>query len=160
MANPKDDPPGSRYLQDFIPGEVIHTPRLRVTEAELIAFAERYDPQYYHTDPRAASQSIFGGLVAGGFQTAALSWALALRTGLFDRCAMAGVSLEGLRWFEPLRPDDTVRCEITVLSNRPSRSKPDRGVIEARYDLFNQHDIKILTLTLTQMLARRPATSP
>lgn len=160
MSNLNGVSPASRYLEDFIPGEVIHTPRLRVTEEELIAFAKRYDPQYYHTDPSAASQSIYGGLVAGGFQTAALTWALALRTGMFDRCAMAGIGLDGLRWFEPLRPDDTVRCEITVLSTRPSRSKPDRGVIEACYDLFNQHDIKILTLTLTQMFARRPATSP
>ncbi|MDH3375953.1 MAG: MaoC/PaaZ C-terminal domain-containing protein [Gammaproteobacteria bacterium] len=159
MSNLKGASPASRYLEDFVPGEVIHTPRWRVSEQELISFAECYDPQYYHTDPDTASESIYGGLVAGGFQTAALTWALALRTRLFDRCAMAGIGLEGLRWFKPLRPDDTVRCEITVLSNRPSRSKPDRGVIEARYDLFNQHDIKILTLTLTQMLARRPAAS-
>lgn len=146
----------ARYLEDFTPGTIIDTPPHTVTEAEIIDFAKRYDPQYYHTDPHAACRSIFAGLVAGGFQTAALVWALALRTGWFEHCAMAGIGVDELRWLAPLRPGDAVRCRITVIDNRVSRSKPDRGVIVGRYDLFNQHRERILTLTMTQMLRRRP----
>lgn len=145
-----------RYLEDFTPGLRITTPSFTLTEEELVDFAHKYDPQPYHLDREAARESVFGGLVAGGFQTAALGWALALRSGWFDACAMAGIGVDELRWLLPLRVDDTVTCHLEVLENHPSRSRPDRGVAVIRYDLTNAQDDLILTMKLTQMLRRRP----
>jgi acyl dehydratase len=146
----------SWYLEDFTPGRRITTPSFTLREDELVDFARKYDPQAFHLDTEAAKNSVFGGLVAGGFQTAALAWALALRTGCFDECAMAGVGVDGLRWLRPLRVNDTVSCTLEVLENNPSTSKPDRGVVVIRYDMTNQDGEKILTLKLTQILRRRP----
>lgn len=122
----------------------------------MVAFARDYDPQYYHLDPVAARKSVFGGLVAGGFQTAALAWALGLRTGLFDHCAMAGIGVDNLRWHLPLRAGATIKCRMEVLSNKPSQSKSDRRSVVFRYDMTNQDDETIMTLDLLQILRRRP----
>jgi acyl dehydratase len=98
------------YLEDFTPGTRITTPSFTLREDELLDFAHKYDPQPFHTDAEAAKGSVFGGLVAGGFQTAALAWRLALRTGCFEHSAMAGIGIDELRWLRPLRVDDTVSC--------------------------------------------------
>lgn len=79
------------YLDDFEPGAGHLSPPHMITEEEAIGFARRYDPQYFHTDPVAALDSAFGGLVCGGFQTAALAWALVLQSRMFDQCPIAGI---------------------------------------------------------------------
>jgi acyl dehydratase len=128
-----------------------------MTEAEAIDFAQRYDPQYFHTDPVAARASDFGGLVCGGFQTAALAWALVLRSGMFEQCPIAGIGVDELRWLAPVRPGDTLRCRFTLLDARPSASKPDRGVARFRYELVDQDERTVMTLVILQLLRRRPA---
>ena len=115
------------YLDDFPVGSVFMTPEETVTRDQLVDFARQYDPQPYHLDDEAGRQSVFGGISAGGFQIAAFAWMLGLRTGMFDDCAMAGIGIDELRWHRPLKPGDTIKCRMTVVENRPSRSKPDRG---------------------------------
>jgi acyl dehydratase len=144
------------YLEDFEPGCVLQTPSVTITQAQIIDFAKQYDPQPYHLDADEARRSVFGGLVAGGFQIAALAWALALRSGYFDHCAMAGLGVDELRWRAPLRPEDTVKCAMEVLQVRHSISRSDSGIIVFRYIMTNQNNEIILTLKLTQMLKRRP----
>ena len=108
------------YLEDFQPGHVYSSPIHTVTDEEALDFARRYDPQYFHLDPVAARESVFGALVLGGFQTAALAWALVLRTGMFDQCAMAGIGLDEVRWHKPVRPG--IACAVTSrCSNHGSR---------------------------------------
>ena len=143
------------YLEDFEPGHVYSSPTYTITDEEALDFARRYDPQYFHLDPVAARESVFGGLVLGGFQTAALAWALVLRTGMFDQCAMAGIGLDEVRWHKPVRPGDCLRCDFTLLDARPSKSHPDGGIARFRYEMRNQRDELVLSLVMIQLLRRR-----
>ena len=92
----------------------------------------------------------------GGFQTAAIAWALVQESGMFDRSAMAGIGLDELRWHKPVRPGDTLRCDFTLLESRASRTCDDRGIARFRYELRNQRDETVLSLIMIQMLRRRP----
>jgi len=145
------------YLEDFEVGVTHESPPHLISEEEVIAFARRYDPQYFHTDPEAAKNSVFGGLVCAGFQTAALTWALALKTGMFADCALAGMGLDDVRWLAPVRPGDVLRCRFTALESRLSASRPDAGVSRMRYELVNQDDQPVITLVMIQLMRRRPA---
>jgi acyl dehydratase len=145
------------YLDDFEPGVGHLSPPHTITEEETIGFAQRYDPQYFHTDPVAARQSAFGGLVCGGFQTAALAWALVLQSRMFDQCPIAGIGVDELRWLAPVKPGDTLRCRFTLLDSRRSDSKPDRGVARFRYEVVNQDQRLVMTLVMIQLLRYRPA---
>ncbi|HEX8011746.1 MAG TPA: MaoC family dehydratase [Casimicrobiaceae bacterium] len=145
------------YLEDFEPGRTYVSPTHTVTEEEALDFARRYDPQYFHLDPVAARDSVFGGLVLGGFQTAALAWALVLKTGMFERSALAGIGLDELRWLKPVRPGETLRCDFTLLDARASRTHADRGIARFRYEVKNERDEIVLSLVIVQMLRRRPA---
>ena len=144
------------YLEDFEPGRTYTSPARTVSEDEAVDFARRYDPQYFHLDPVAARDSVFGGLVLGGFQTAALAWALVQETRMFERSAMAGIGIDELRWLEPVRPGDTLRCDFTLIEARPSRKLRDRGVARFRYEVKNQRDEIVLSLVIIQLLRRRP----
>jgi acyl dehydratase len=93
------------YLEDFEPGHTYTSPTHTISDEEALDFARRYDPQYFHLDPVAARDSVFGGVVLGGFQTAALAWTLVLKTGMFDKSAMAGIGLDEVRWHKPVRPN-------------------------------------------------------
>lgn len=147
---------GDYYLEDFEPGRTYTSPTRTVTEAEALEFARRYDPQYFHVDPVAARDSVFGGLVLGGFQTAAIAWALVHATGMFARCALAGIGIDELRWHEPVRPGDSLRCDFTLLDARPSRTQVDRGIARFRYELRNQRAEIVLSFTIIQLLRRKP----
>lgn len=144
------------YLEDFEPGRTYRSPSRTVSEAEALEFARRYDPQYFHLDPVAARDSVFGGLVLGGFQTAAIAWALVQQTHMFDRSAIAGIGIDELRWHKPVRPGDTLHCDFTLIEARPSRSQSDRGIARFRYEVGNQSDEIVLSLVIIQMLRRRP----
>ena len=144
------------YLEDFEPGRTYASPSRTVSEEEALDFARRYDPQYFHLDPVAARDSVFGGLVLGGFQTAAIAWALVQETRMFDRSALAGIGIDELRWHKPVRPGDTLRCDFTLLDARPSRTNADRGVARFRYEVRNQDEETVLSLVIIQLLRRRP----
>jgi acyl dehydratase len=149
--------PREYFLEDFEPGVVYLSPPHTISEEEAIGFARRYDPQYFHTDPIAARDSAFGGLVCGGFQTAALAWAMVLESRMFDQCPIAGIGVDELRWLAPVRPGDTLRCRFTLLESRPSASRVDRGVGRFRYEVINQDQRTVMTLVIIQLLRRRAA---
>ncbi len=144
------------YLEDFEPGRTYTSPSRTVGEDEALDFARLYDPQYFHVDPVAARDSLFGGVVLGGFQTAAISWALVQQTRMFEACALAGIGIDELRWLKPVRPGDTLRCDFTLVDSRPSRTANDRGIARFRYELKNQGDETVLSLVIIQLLRRRP----
>ena len=143
------------YLGDFAVGSVWHTPEFQVSAEAITSFARDYDPQPYHLDAEIAAQSVFGKLVAPGFQNAAIAWKLGVESGHFRSCALAGIGIDNLRWLAPLEPGDTVRCTITILENKPSESRPDRGFLKARYDMLNQDDKHVMSLELLKLLQRR-----
>lgn len=144
------------YFEDFPPGRMFVSPTFDVAPEDIVEFAEKYDPQYFHLDPVRARASFFGGLVCGGFQTAALAWGLAVRTGMFEKCAVAGIGVDELRWLKPVREGDAVRVEFGLVEGAPSKSRPDVARATFQYNMKNQHGETVMTLKLHQLLRRRP----
>ncbi len=144
------------YLEDFKPGDRFESRGRTVSEAEIIDFALRYDPQPIHIDAEAAKHSPYGGLIASGFHTMAVAFRLAWDTGVFSACSLGSPGIDELRWLKPVRPGDTLHTVIEIVDARPSASKPDRGVCRIKYDVFNQNDEQVMTMTAVQILARRP----
>jgi len=143
------------YFEDLKLGDTFTSPSVALTDQEMIAFAEKYDPQPFHLNAEAAAATHFGGLVAGGFQTAALAWGLALKTGVFQKMALAGLGIDGLRWIKPVRVGDTLTCRFEVLETRRSSSKPGQGIAVSRFDLINQYDDLVFTMRMAQLLKCR-----
>jgi acyl dehydratase len=144
------------YFEDFKPGDRFVTPGVTVTESMVIDFALAYDPQPFHLDTTAASASLFGGLIASGFQTLALGFRVFLQLGLFSACGMGSPGLDELRWLRPVRPGDTLHSEVEVVEARPSRSKPDRGILVMAFNIRNQRNEDVLTVRTMQLTRRRP----
>lgn len=144
------------YLEDFTPGDTHEFPgRYTFTRDAIVGFAREYDPQPFHVDEEAASRSIYGGLIASGWQTVWVTFRLAV-DGLIGRVAsMGSPGVDEIRWLAPVRPGDTVRVRAEVLEVRPSRSKPDRGLVRVRYETSNQRDELVLTMVGMGIFGRR-----
>ena len=145
----------ARSIEDFAVGERHVSASFLFTEQEIVDFARKYDPQYFHLDPERAAKSHFGGLVAAGCQTISLAWKLAHDTGLFDEVEMAGIGLDEIRWVKPVHVGDAVHVEFFLLQSRPSRSQPDRAIAKFGYEMKNQRGEIVLTLTMIQIMRRR-----
>jgi acyl dehydratase len=146
----------SRWLDDFEVGERFVTQGYTVTEAEIIDFALRYDPQPFHLDVEVAERSPYGGLIASGFQTLLICFRLFIQTGITIDSGIPSPGIDEVRWPAPVRPGDTLHTEVEVLEIKPSRSKPDRGVARMRYVGLNQRGEKVLTFVGNQLILRRP----
>lgn len=146
-----------RYFEDFAVGEV-HKPsgRVRVEKDDIIAFARKYDPQYFHLDEDAARHSIFGRLVASGWHTAALTMRLVAQSEYRAAEGTIGLGFDGMRWPIPVAPGDELRIETEVLEVRPSKSRPDRGLIKIRTRTFNQNGEVVQELIANALVPRRP----
>jgi acyl dehydratase len=147
-----------RYVEDFPQGHRYTTGSYTLTEAEIVEFAKKYDPQYFHLDADAARNSHFGGLVSAGVQTIALCWKLAHETGLFDDVVLAGIGFDHVRWLKPVRVDDVVHVELFLVEMKPSTSRPDRAFARFQYEMKNQRGEVVLTLQMLQIVRRRPNT--
>jgi acyl dehydratase len=145
------------YLEDFRPGDVRDFGSRTVAQDEVIAFAAEFDPQYFHTDPEAARESNFGGLVASGWHTVSLTCRMFIDNLLGQAAVMGGIGSDGIRWLRPVRPGDTLSVRATVLEQRRSRSKPDRGSVAIRLETFEQSGERVLTMTVTALVRAKPA---
>ena len=145
------------HLDDLEPGQVHHLGRRTLTRDEIVAFARDWDPQPFHLDEQAAAGSIYGGLIASGWHTVCVFMRL-FADGLLNRsAAMGSPGVDELRWLRPVRPGDTLEARIEVLEVRPSRSKPDRGIVRLRSAMSNQHGEEVLSFIANVMFRRRPA---
>jgi len=145
------------YFEDLTPDFVAYASGYLVTEDEILEFGRRFDPQPFHTDPIAAKDSVFGGLVAPGtLVVCARSWLV----NQLDRCPAysAGLGVENMNLLKPVRPGDTLRLEVRVLSARPSESRPDHGVVTCKNLIFNQRDEVVMELTPKMLVKCRPST--
>lgn len=143
------------YLEEFYVGQRFTTEPVVLSESEIIAFAEKYDPQPLHTDKAAAEKSIYGGLIASGFQTIAIAAGQWLRTGQQEGTGLGGPGLRNIRWLAPVRPGDVLHTTVEVAATRVSRSKPDRGIVQFAYTVRNDTEI-VATFTAIIFLKRRP----
>lgn len=146
----------NRYLDDFKEGERFSAPGFTLSEGQVLDFALTYDPQPFHIDAQAASESPYGGLIASGFQTLALCFRMVVQTGVFETVSMGGPGIDELRFLAPVRPGDTIRSEAEILTAIPSRSKPDRGIMRIQFRGYNQHGDEVISFIVI-MLGRRKA---
>ncbi len=144
-----------KYFEDVSVGERGVLGSHTFTEEEIVAFAEKYDPQPFHTDPEAATGSIFGGLIASGWHTCAVMMRLSVEAARRAQAVTTGSpGVDSCRWLKPVRPGDTLTGRTEVLETRPSRSKPI-GFVRSRVELTNQRGEVILRLVGTSIYRRR-----
>ncbi len=145
-----------RYLDDFRVGQkFVGADRVRVEVAEIHAFARQFDPQPFHLDEAAAKASIFRGLAASGWHTAAMTMKLLVASDLKPAGGIVGAGFDEFRWPLPVRPGDELRIEIEVLDVRPSKSRPDLGVIKVRTTTLNQNGEAVQMTVGNLMVPRR-----
>lgn len=142
------------YLDDFKAGDAFLSGGITITESEIIDFALKYDPQYFHLDVDAAAESIYGGLIASGFQTLAVCFHLFIQKGILAKSSLGSPGIDDLKWRAPVRPGDTLKTRTEVLEVKPSSSKPDRGILRLRYSAMNQHGDEVLSFVLNHLLKR------
>ena len=144
-----------RYLEDFAVGQTFGSGRLRIEGERALAFAAEFDPQPFHLDEAAARRSIFGGLTASGWHTAAVTMRLLVETELKPAGGLIGAGLDECRWPRPVRPGDELRVECEVIEVRPSTSRPDRGLIKVRITTLNQDNEAALVNIANLVVLRR-----
>jgi len=147
-----------RYFEDFVVGQVQKpSGRVRLEKNDIIAFARKFDPQPFHLDDEAARKSIFGRLVASGWHTAALTMSLVATSEYRPASGTIGLGFDGMRWPMPVYPGDELRIESEVLEMRPSKSRPDRGLMKIRTRTLNQNGEVVQELIANAMVPRRSA---
>jgi acyl dehydratase len=147
-----------RYCwEDFQPGQVFAHGSCTLTEDDIVRFARDWDPQRYHTDPRAARDTPFGGLIASGWQSCGVAMRLMCEAYLNESSCVGSPGIDEIRFLKPVRPGDTLRFRATVLSSVASRSRPERGTVSFRWELLNQADELVLSMVGHQFYLKRSA---
>ncbi|WP_280155751.1 MaoC family dehydratase [Piscinibacter sp. XHJ-5] len=148
----------SLYLEDFEPGQrFTGSTRVRIDDERIKAFAAEFDPQPFHLDALAASATFFGGLAASGWHTAAVTMRLLVDSEFKPVGGIVGAGFDELRWPRPVRPGDELHVESEVLEVRPSKSRPDQGLVKVRTNTLNQHGEVVQTSVGNLVVPRRPA---
>ncbi|MDG2111418.1 MAG: MaoC family dehydratase [Actinomycetota bacterium] len=159
MTNSSDSDDGSlacpdRYFDDFSEGESFTFGSAQIDESEIIEFATQFDPQVFHTDPVAAADTVYGGLIASGWHTGSLMMRL-LTDHFLGPSSMGSPGLDELRWPAPVRPGDRLTLRVEILNARPSRSKPDRGILQMSHELINQDGVTVVRSIANMLIQRR-----
>ncbi|MFZ6861001.1 MaoC family dehydratase [Undibacterium sp. Ji67W] len=144
------------YFEDFIPGESIQLGQRTVTEEEIIAFAQQFDPQTFHVDKVAAKESIFGDVIASGWHTCSMMMRMVVDGFIGDSSSMGSPGIDNIRWTAPVRPGDTLTVTAETTGSKVSTSKPDRGVVNTVWKAVNQHGQIVCTIDGMGMFGRRP----
>ncbi|HEY4920552.1 MAG TPA: MaoC family dehydratase [Xanthobacteraceae bacterium] len=143
------------YFEDFAVGQVYRSGTLSVDTPAIKSFAAQFDPQPFHLDETAAQATLFRGLAASGFHTAALTMRLLVDGGAPIAGGIVGAGLDELRWPRPVRPGDTLRTESEVMDLRPSRSRPE-GLVKMRTTTLNQNNEPVQVMVANLLVPRRP----
>lgn len=145
-----------RYLEDFRAGEMWESGSVVIREEEMVAYARANDPQPFHVDPAAAARGPFGGLIASGWQVAALSMRLFLEAGGHGDTPIVGIGIDELRWKQVVRPGDALRTTREIVEVSRSASKPDRGTLRTRVTVLNQNDDVVMSYYALGQVRTRP----
>lgn len=150
---------GLRYLEDFAVGQTYGSGRLRIDAERIKSFAAEFDPQPFHLDEAAARDTIFRGLAASGWHTAALTMRLLVESELKPAGGIVGAGFDEFRWPRPVRPGDELRVESEVLEVRPSKSRPEQGMIKVRTTTLNQNG-EAVQITIGNLVVPRRVPRP
>ena len=143
------------YFEDIDVGLTRDCGSVVVEREEMLEFAERYDPQPIHTDPEAASETMFGGLIASGWLTAALTARLLVTGYMNDTASLGGRGMDDLRWHTPVSPGDELSVTVEVLDRRPSETYPGMGHVESEVVTTNDRDQRVLSMVGLGLVERR-----
>ena len=144
-----------RYFDDFTVGDIFSAQGFTLSEGQILDYALTYDPQPFHIDTQAASESVYGGLIASGFQTVSLCFRMMIQTRIFETVSMGGPGIDELRFIAPVRPGDTIRPEIEIVDMIPSKSKEDRGILRIKCRGLNQHRNEVISFIVIMMGKRK-----
>lgn len=144
------------YFDEFAVGQRFRSAGCTLSEGQILDFAFHYDPQPFHMDKEAAKEWSYGGLIASGFQTMLVGFRLFYAEGIISRGSLGSPGLDELRWLRPVRPGDTLHVEAEVVELRPSRSKPDRGMVVIAHTIANQEGEPVMTYRCMHLQRRRP----
>jgi acyl dehydratase len=150
---------GERFFEDFAVGQKFHSGTVTVTVEGIKAFAAQFDPQPFHLDEASARASIFGGLAASGWHTAAMGMRLMVESDLRPAGGNIGAGVEDIRWPRPVRPGDVLHVDGEVIETRASRSRPELGIVRIRATMYNQSGDPVQVFTPVLMVRRRGAPS-
>jgi len=148
----------NRYLEDYVEGNVHVCGPMTVSEAEILEFAKRFDPQIFHTDPEAAKETVYGGLIASGWHTCSLAMRMLVDDYLPGPASLGSPGVDELRWLKPMRPGDELTLHVKVHKVKASKSKPDRGVLLSFCELKNQANETVATMMAVNLVLFRNAT--
>ena len=146
-----------RYFEDFFEGLTVDLGNVEFTAEGIIEFARAYDPQPMHTDPEAARDSIYSGLIASGWHTTGAYMRLLVDSVIGQSESLGSPGIDHLRWLKPVRPGDTLRARFTVLEANASRSRPDRGIVRSRGEMLNQDNEVVMQIEAVNFFGRGPA---
>lgn len=146
-----------RYFDDFSVGEELPLASQTISRDELIAFAAEFDPQPFHLDEAAGSQTLLGGLAASGWHTCAIFMRMMCDGWLNQTASMGSPGIETLKWLHPVRAGDRLSGISQVLELRASKSRPDMGIIRFRHSVENARGVIVLDMTNPIMFSRREA---
>ncbi|MGE4376273.1 MAG: MaoC family dehydratase [Burkholderiaceae bacterium] len=160
MNQPKNDsaiaPRTIKYYWEDLPvGTTLDLGSVTPTRAEIVAFAQQFDPQPFHLDDAAAAQSMFGKLCASGWHTCSLAMRLTVDEFLGQAAGLGSPGLDNLRWLKPVFPGDTLSLRLHIIEARPMGSRPDVGLARAKWEMLNQHAEVVLTMEGSIMFRRR-----
>ena len=150
----------TRYWEDFKVGEVEQIGGRLVDKDEIIAFAKQYDPQPFHVDEAAAEQSMYGGLIASGWHTCAMVMRMMCDAYMLQSASVGSPGIDNLKWLKPVRPGDTISARRTTLEARTSKSRPDIGIVNNLWEVFNQDGEMVMSMQGYGMFRRRNPGSP
>lgn len=146
-----------RYLEDFSVGERFFTESAHMSEADILGFAHRFDPQPMHTNPEHALTGPLRGLAASGWHTISVVMRLIVDADPLGGTPWLGLGVDEIRWPNPVRPGDSISSELEVVAITPSRSKPTHGVVRIRITAWNQNREMVLTMIPNLWISRREA---
>jgi acyl dehydratase len=156
MTNSSFETPDRRYFEHYVPGSVFEFGSIGVNENEIIEFARKFDPQFFHVDPEAAQRSPFKGLIASGWHTAGLMMRLFADHYLSSVASLASPGVDELRWTKPVRGGDTLSIRVTVLAANRSRTKPDRGMVTSLIEVLDQNGEVVMHMTAMNLFRCQP----
>jgi acyl dehydratase len=148
----------TQYFEDIEVGRKQAFGSYQVTREEVLAFAQKYDPQAFHLSDEAAAQTHFGRISASGWHTCAMVMAMVVENlGRMKQAGLGSPGVDELRWLKPVYPGDTLRCESEVFEKTPSRSRPEMGSFRSKMTVFNQDDVAVMTFISIGLIRTRPA---
>lgn len=149
------DSNSGRYFEDYTVGIKQEVGSVSISEADIIEFANKYDPQDFHTDPEKAAKGPFGGLIASGWHTIAVVMRLLVDSYLDNASSLGSPGIDELRWMAPVRPGDVLTVKAEVVNARRSSSKPDRGLIHTNVEVSNQDGVMVMTMKAINLVLCR-----